>query len=107
MLNHIQQNLPTPIKVKNLISLSNGFPKAQYLVEGFTYGFKLGVQGDIQTRTLHNHTSVLDAPDVVNKHLRTEMDLGHISGTHSSPPFDPFVTSHQVWSLKKRLASSD
>ena len=93
MLNQIQQNLPTPIKVKNLISLSNGFPKAQYLVEGFTYGFKLGVQGDIQTRTLRNHTSVLDAPDVVNKHLQKEMDFGRISGPHSSPPFDPFVTS--------------
>ena len=36
---------------------------------------------------------VLDAPEVVNKHLHKEMDFGRISGPHSSPPFDPFVTS--------------
>ena len=93
MLNQRQTGLPTPIKVTNLAILVHDFHKAQYLIEGFTYGFKLGVQGQIQTKTYCNHNSVLNAPGVVNTHLQKEMNLGRIAGPYSSPPFQPFVIS--------------
>ena len=93
VLNQRQTGLPTPIKVTNLAILVHGFHKAQYLIEGFTYGFKLGVQGQIQTKTYCNHNSVLNAPGVVNTHLQKEMNLSRISGPHSFPPFKPFVIS--------------
>ena len=70
VLNQSQTSLPTPIKVTHLAILVHGFHKAQYLIEGFTYGFKLGVQGQIQTKTYCNHNSVLNTPDFVNTHLQ-------------------------------------
>lgn len=48
---------------------------------GLQYGFKTGVSSTISvTFSPKNHNSALNAPEIVNQHIRTELQLGRYSG---------------------------
>ena len=70
-----------------------GSHKSQYLIDGFTNGFKLGFNGTQQSVLSGNLTSALDNPAVIDKKLDKETAMGRIAGPFLSPPFANFRCS--------------
>lgn len=90
-----QTTLPTPIKSDKLEQELQGYDnqKKQYLVDGFRYGFRLGVKGVKQKFIAKNHKSVLDNREKVYDKLCHELLKGRIAGPFKSPPFTNLVCS--------------
>lgn len=86
--------LPTPVSAKALNrTLQRYDPHLRdYLVSGFTFGFDLGIQGDIAIQPAHtcNHASALANPDIAKSKIDREVVLGRIGG-----PF-PLQSQQQV-----------
>ena len=51
-----------------------------YLVDGFTYGFRLGHQGLVKQKETPNHQSVMDNMEWALKLLQLESDSGRLAG---------------------------
>ena len=87
------RNIPTPVQTEALTKLLSGYHDREFLVKGFAYGFKLGVQNLSHSLFSKNHKSVHENPSIVSNKLKEESSLGRIAGPFVSPPFTPFVTS--------------
>lgn len=101
-LNHLntsfqvhKQNLPTPIKVKNLLEVLQGYEeeKLRVLQEGFSYGFHLGCTDLPRSKVSRNHKSAIEHPSVIQDFISQGRELGRIAGPFPSPPFTHFVSS--------------
>lgn len=101
-LNHLntsyqvhKQNLPTPIKVKNLLEALQGYEeeKLRVLQEGFSYGFHLGCTDLPSSKVSRNHKSAIEHPSVIQDFIAQGRELGRIAGPFPSPPFTHFVSS--------------
>lgn len=65
----------------------------QYLIEGFSGGFRLHFHGERNSRCSPNLASALEQPEVMTTKLTKEWSAGRIAGPFSAPPFVNFVTS--------------
>ena len=85
----------TPVDTSRLASWLDGFPqqKRDYLLTGFTEGFRIAYQNTPSSMTHPNHKSARDNPEVLTNLIRKEIDHGRIGGPFLSPPFDPFLIS--------------
>lgn len=86
-------NLPTPVKIAPLSKLLHGYSDADYLIDGFSHGFKIDFEGTEQPLDSHNSMSALHNPEVVSEKLDKEIKLGRISGPFPRPPFPNFKCS--------------
>lgn len=91
----LKQNLPTPIKVKNLLEVLQGYDeeKLRVLQEGFSYGFHLGCTDLPSSKVSRNHKSAVEHPSVIQDFIAQGRELGRIAGPFPSPPFTQFVSS--------------
>ena len=66
----------------------------QYLIDGFTHGFRIPYCGPI-TRQFHpiNHPSVHENLQIINKMISVELYLGCVAGPFPRPPFTDLVVS--------------
>ena len=64
-----------------------------YLVNGFTFGFRVGFDGERCALHSPNLKSALDQPQIVRTKLRKECEAGRICGPFICPPFPNFVCS--------------
>ena len=62
-----------------------------YLVNGFTFGFRVGFDGERCALHSPNLKSALDQPLIVRTKLRKECEAGRICGPFICPPFPHFV----------------
>ena len=62
-------------------------PMAQFILDGFRYGFNLGFRGLINEQPLRNNKSARDNPEKVSEAIIKEVQRGHTSGPFISPPF--------------------
>ena len=85
----------TPVKVDRLNFLLSGYETSLrlYLVNGFTFGFRVGFHGERCTLHSPNLKSVLDQPQIVRTKLRKECEAGRICGPFICPPFPNFICS--------------
>jgi hypothetical protein len=83
----------TPIKVSALTPFLQDYPLAQYLILGFTHGFKLGYTGQHKASTSPNLKSCDEDPDIVQSKLQAELNSGRVKGPFTSPPFENFRVS--------------
>ena len=60
---------------------------AQFILDGFRYGFNLGFRGLINEQPLRNNKSARDNPEKVSEAIIKEVQRGHTSGPFISPPF--------------------
>jgi len=67
--------------------------KTKFLVEGFTYGFRLQHTGQLSSATPNNDSSVLEFPLQMQEKLQKELDLGRMKGPFDEPPFEHFHIS--------------
>jgi hypothetical protein len=86
----------TPIVVPALARLLSLHPDralVDFLLEGFTFGFSLGVHGVVSQGCRPNLRSTQDDPGSVSRALSQEISRGHSHGPFPAPPFDPFHAS--------------
>ncbi|XP_052229228.1 uncharacterized protein LOC127843584 [Dreissena polymorpha] len=83
----------TPIKVSALTPFLQDYPLAQYLILGFTHGFKLGYTGQHKASTSPNLKSCDENPDTVQSKLQAELNSGRVKGPFTYPPFENFRVS--------------
>ena len=92
----LQRHKPvTPIKVDRLNFFLTGYhpPLRQFLVNGFSYGFRVGFVGERRAAQSPNLKSVLEQPEAVRNKLLKELEAGRIRGPFPRPPFRDFVCS--------------
>ena len=82
----------TPVFVDRLSRCLAEFPDqdlANYILNGFTYGFDIGVQGTFTNNNTRprNNLSARKFPAQVSEAVRKELDRGHTVGPFRSPPF--------------------
>jgi hypothetical protein len=67
--------LPMPVKIQPLISLLSGYKPSivNILISGFSRGFPLHFQGEIQQLQPKNLTYALDNPEIVDMKLGKEL----------------------------------
>lgn len=88
-------SLPTPVKAESLSRVLEGYDpqKLQFLIEGFSQGFRLGCVG-LPTQTLsRNHKSTSEYPSVIEDFIDQGINKGRIAGPFPSPPFEFFISS--------------
>ena len=88
----IQPSLPIPVKLKPPVKFLSGYPPelVQYILYGFSKGFRLHFQGRQQFFIPNNLPSALQNPKFVDKKLGQELAANHIAGPFTSPPFQSF-----------------
>jgi hypothetical protein len=88
-------NLPTPIKPKELQSEMHGYPqeKVQFLLQGLTQGFRLGCMGSPEAHAPHNHKSAFQNSEIVDAYIQKGLATQRIAGPYNFPPFSNFKTS--------------
>lgn len=79
----LKTSLPTPVNPLALNYLLQGFEKRQYLVDGFTNGFKFHFQGLDCPVEVPNNSTVKKNPKAVDQKLAEELAANRIAG-----PFD-------------------
>ena len=85
----------SPIKVFRLQKLLCGYPSpiVKFLVDGFSFGFRIGFIGNVSPGRDRNNRSALTNEEAVSTAILKEVNRGHILGPFSVPPFAPFHCS--------------
>ena len=85
----------TPVNVERLEILLHGYNPAltQYLIEGYSLGFRIYFVGERCAMDSPNLKSALERPIVTSAKLQKECDAGRIVGPFATPPFSNFRTS--------------
>lgn len=93
----VENNLPTPVKADKLAHHLNaiGYDNklTQYLVDGFTHGFKLGHGKEPVPTFATNAKYALLKPEIVKQKLQAEIEKGRVAGPFDTPPMQPFQIS--------------
>jgi hypothetical protein len=87
----------TPINPNRLLEhlqhISYDLEKTQYLVNGFTYGFRIQHQGIVSGPTPVNDPSISQHFEIALQKINKELSAGRMKGPYSSPPFKHFRIS--------------
>ena len=85
----------TPVKVDRLNFFLTGYhpPPRQFLVNGFSYGFRVGFVGNRRASQSPNLKSALEQPQAFSSKLLIELEAGRIRGPFPHPPFLEFICS--------------
>ena len=81
-------SLPSPVRVDRLAWWLSGYDTIlkSFLIDGFTFGFRVGFSGTPSSKLFRNHKSALDRPELVDAYLGEEIRLGRIRGPLESLP---------------------
>ena len=63
------------------------------MIDGFSFGFRVGFVGTSQLRLASNLRGAKDQPEILAVKLEKEWCAGRIVGPFSRPPFDKFISS--------------
>ncbi|KAL9977625.1 hypothetical protein ACROYT_G015051 [Oculina patagonica] len=88
-----QLSPPTPINIPKLESYLHDHPNqsfVQYLLSGFSHGFKIGYSGPRAPQEFPNLPSAKENPSIIDKNMLKEVSLGHTAGPFLSPLFQTF-----------------
>ena len=87
--------LPTPVKINRLAPLLSGYSNsaAEYLINGFCFGFPIPFQGPSSSTAASNLLSAQQHPGVVDRYLAREVLAQRVAGPFTHPPFQNFRVS--------------
>ena len=85
----------TLVKVDRLDCLLHGYPASlkEYLVFGFSCGFRINFVGELHSFESPNLKSALKQPQIIVSKLNKEREAGRIVGPFSEPPYQNFRCS--------------
>lgn len=80
----------TPVKVNKLKNWLAGYTQTdvEFLVDGFTNGFRIPFSGTRQFRLSKNLQSARDHPNILANKIAVELEAGRVAGPFATPPFD-------------------
>ncbi len=81
-----------------------GFPKKDFIVDGFTHGFMIKFEGEEDSFEANNSKAARLNPEAVSDKIRKEVQAGHIAGPFDEPPFENFRCS--PLSLREKSTAS-
>ena len=102
-----QLSPPTPINIPKLASYLHDHPNqpfVQYLLSGFSHGFKIGYSGPRAPQEFPNLPSAKENPSIIDKNMLKEVSLGHTAGPFLSPPFPNFQV-YPIGAIPKKHSS--
>lgn len=76
----------TPIKVEKLAIWLDGYEKKDYILDGFTNGFRVGYTGHPASIVYKNHKSATQQPETIKDYIAKEIEAGRIIGPLNSLP---------------------
>ena len=85
--------MPTPVKVEVLSKYLEGYENAQYIIDGFTQGFRINFDGPDLPLTSSNSDSANQNPQAVDQKIKKELELGRLAGPFDSVPFQNYKCS--------------
>ncbi len=86
----------SPVKVKEMVPYLNKYPNkkaAKILTDGFTFGFKLGYEGERAQRDSNNLKSIANLKDKAFEKIGKEVKLGRIAGPFDTRPISDLIVS--------------
>lgn len=85
----------SPIKEESLAIWLKGYQpdKFQYLISGFSDGFKIHFSGTPSCQQVKNLKSAEDNPSVIDQYIKKEIQAGRVEGPFHEPPFPKFQIS--------------
>lgn len=85
----------TPVRVLTLKSLLSNYDPhlAKFLIDGFSFGFRIGFVGSAIPRIARNLRSAEEQPEVLACKIGKELSAGRVVGPFSRPPFKNFISS--------------
>ena len=86
----ISKKIYSTVNVERLAELLEGFPLKDYVVNGFTYGFRINFEGTEEPLECDNSQSAKENPEAVEKKLQKEIREGRMAGPFKDPPFENF-----------------
>ena len=80
--------LPTPVKIEEFSRFMEGMDneKFDFVLEGFTTGFRLGFEGKRPVKEPSNLKSALDNPEITQAKIDREVQAGRQGGPYAEPP---------------------
>ena len=92
---HHTNKIPSPVNPKILLTELQGYKKTifQTIIDGFTFGFKLGMEGVKSHGIYKNHKSAIENQGKVYEKLAKESLLNRIAGPFKTPPLKNLVCS--------------
>ena len=88
--NPLPDTVNSPININNLAEALTNYPNrnlANYLINGFIYGFDIGYSGNIVSSLPQNLLSARNNPAAVTSAINKELSRKHTSGPFRDPPF--------------------
>ena len=87
--------LPTPVRINRLAPLLSGYSTsaAEYLINGFCFGFPIPFQGPSFSTASPNLLSAEQHPGVLDHHLTKELLAQRVAGPFTHLPFQNFRVS--------------
>lgn len=76
----------TPIKLSWIRQFLQGYHNFQYIIDGFTFGFRIGYEGPWTASMCKNLKSCNDYPDAAKAKIQQEVTLGRVRGPFSDCP---------------------
>ena len=67
--------------------------KRNFLVDGFTNGFQIPFEGEVQFRDCTNLLSARKLPDILREKIIVELEAKRVVGPFYEPPFNNFLVS--------------
>ena len=90
ILEEKEEDLTTPVKEGNLARMLGSYEDKDYLIRGFTEGFRIGYSENDSSIFATNSKSILENPDEERKEFDMENCMNRIKGPFSRPPFRNF-----------------
>ena len=79
--------LPTPVIVDKLKPFIQGYKYCDYIIEGFSTGFDICHNGEVQLKNEQNSKRLSLEDNIVGQKILEEIAKGRIAGPFNEPPF--------------------
>lgn len=99
------RSIVTPIRASTLLNYLTGYDsnQVQFLVSGFSEGFRIPFQGQRQFRFSKNLSSIKDKQHILLNRINEEILSGRVMGPFQNPPFENIQVSPLGLVPKKKL----
>lgn len=89
------QSISTPIRIYSLTHYLQNYESelANFLIQGFTFGFKIPYKGPRQFRLSRNLSSIEGKEHILQQRIDQELKHQRIAGPFCKPPFIPVRSS--------------